>query len=80
MTSIEKSIYLEITKKLKTASKDVLERVLGYVDGVLDGGNIGNFELTEEQKESLRKIKGLPYSEHTDIDSFLNEMNKKYDI
>ncbi|MFY1047394.1 hypothetical protein [Chryseobacterium sp. GP-SGM7] len=34
MTTLEESIYQEITKKLKDAPKNILERVLGYIDGI----------------------------------------------
>ena len=80
MRALEQSIYQEITEKLKVAPKDILERVLGYVDGIMDNEKPHNFELTEEQKSSLLKIKKRPYSEHTEIDSFLNEMTKKYGL
>lgn len=80
MGVLEQSIYQEITEKLKVAPKDILERVLGYVDGIMDSEKLPNFELTEEQKNSLLKIKKRPYSEHTEIDSFLNEMTKKYGV
>ncbi|KQS91484.1 hypothetical protein [Chryseobacterium sp. Leaf394] len=44
MTTIEQSIYQEIKEKLKDAPKNVLERVLGYVDGVLEMGDEENFQ------------------------------------
>lgn len=77
MTTLEQSIYQEITEKLKDAPKNVLERVLGYVDGVLE---TKEFQLTEEQKKSLMKIKKRPYSEHKEVGSFLNELGEKYGI
>lgn len=80
MKAVEQSIYQEITEKLKTAPKDILERVLGYLDGVLEREQHSNFELTEEQKNSLGEIKKRPYSEHTDISLFLNEMDEKYGV
>lgn len=44
MTTLEKSIYQEITEKLKDAPKYILERVLGYVDGVLEIKDEKNFQ------------------------------------
>ena len=79
MTTIEKTIYQEITEKLKDAPKNILERVLGYVDGILED-KTENFELTEEQKNNLQEIKKRSYSAHTDSEDFLNEMSKKYGI
>lgn len=77
MTALEESIYKEIQHKLKTAPKEILQQVLGYVDGVLE---TKEFQLTEEQKKSLMKIKKRPYSEHKEVGSFLNELGEKYGI
>lgn len=44
MTTLEQSIYQEIKEKLKDAPKNVLERVLGYVDDVLEMGDEENFQ------------------------------------
>lgn len=80
MSASEEIIYQEIMGKLKVASKDILERVLDYVDGVLGSGIPDNFKLTEEEKKSLMDIKKRPYSEHTDINLFLSDTEKKYAI
>ncbi|MFC7348929.1 hypothetical protein ACFQO9_19600 [Chryseobacterium zhengzhouense] len=52
MTTTEQSIYKEITDKLKDAPKNVLERVLGYVDGVLD---IKDNQYLHELKMQIRE-------------------------
>ncbi|WP_435525903.1 hypothetical protein [Chryseobacterium indoltheticum] len=57
--------------------KIFFERVLGYVDGILEKNR---FQLTEEQKKSLTEIKNRSYSEHKEVDSFLNELGEKYGI
>ena len=44
MTTLEQSIYREITEKLRNAPKDILESVLGYVDGVLEIRSENNFQ------------------------------------
>lgn len=68
-----------IQQLLKDAPESVLEKVLDYIEAILkDESN--TFTLSEEQKESLRKIKKRPYEQHTEIDTFLNEMKSKYDI
>lgn len=68
-----------INEILKEAPENILERVLGYIEGILEEEKTG-FELSEEQKENLRKIKNRSYNEHTEIEAFLNEMNTKYGI
>ncbi|SHE48605.1 hypothetical protein [Chryseobacterium takakiae] len=68
-----------IQQLLKDAPESVLEKVLGYIEAILkDESN--TFTLSEEQKVSLQKIKKRAYEQHTEIDTFLNEMKSKYDI
>ncbi|MCS3531957.1 hypothetical protein [Chryseobacterium sp. JUb7] len=68
-----------INEILKDAPENILERVLGYIEGILEDENT-EFVLSEEQKESLKKIKDRSYEQHTEIDVFLNEMKSKYGI
>lgn len=69
----------DINELLKNAPESILERVLGYIEGILEDKNT-SFELSPEQIENLRKIKERPYSEHAEIETFLNEMSSKYGI
>ncbi len=50
-------LYQEITDKLKTAPKEVLERISAYLSEISKNKEHLNFELSTEQKESLSKIK-----------------------
>ncbi len=68
-----------INEILKDAPENILERVLGYIEGILEDEN-SNFKLSQEQIESLQKIKKRPYDQHTEIETFLNEMSSKYGI
>lgn len=74
----DQTLYQEITDKLKTVPKEVLERISAYLSEIDENKDNLNFELSEEQKESLSKIKERPYSEHTEVNIFLNEMSEKY--
>ncbi|WP_326983077.1 hypothetical protein VUJ46_00595 [Chryseobacterium sp. MYb264] len=77
---MESATLKNINNILKDAREEViLERVLGYIEGILEDEST-NFKLSEEQKESLQKIKERSYEQHTEIDTFLNEMNSKYGI
>lgn len=69
----------DINELLKNAPENILERVLGYIEGILEDKNT-SFELSEEQIESLQKIKERSYSEHTEVETFLNDMSSKYGI
>ena len=73
-------LHQEITDKLKKAPKEVLEVVLSYLNEISENKNFSQFELSAKQKESLQKIKKRAYSEHSDIDVFINEMSEKYGI
>ncbi|MFC4688573.1 hypothetical protein ACFO4P_16650 [Epilithonimonas pallida] len=74
----DQTLYQEITDKLKTVPKEVLERISAYLSEIDENKDNLNFKLSEEQKESLSKIKERPYSEHTEVNIFLNEMSEKY--
>ncbi|WP_449398647.1 hypothetical protein [Chryseobacterium wanjuense] len=56
---MESAILKNINKILKDAPENILERVLGYIEGILEEENT-DFKLSEEQKESLRQIKKDP--------------------
>jgi hypothetical protein len=68
-----------INEILKDAPENILERVLGYIEGIIEDENI-NFKLSEEQIKSLQEIKTRSYGQHTKIEAFLNEMSSKYGI
>ena len=76
---MESVILKNINEILKNAPENILERVLGYIEGISEDEK-NNFKLSDEQKESLKKIKERPYDQHTGIDTFLNEMDSKYSI
>jgi len=74
MTALEKSIYQEITEKLKYAPKSILERVLGYVDGVLENKTNANFnDLKAQIQEDYANYKSGK-SELLDIDAAEKEI------
>lgn len=74
------TLYQEITDKLQSVPKEVLERILAYLNEIDERKNNINFELSDEQKNSLLEIKQRSYSQHTDVEIFLNEMSEKYGI
>lgn len=69
----------DINELLKDAPKSVLEKVLVYIEDLVADKNF-SFELTNEQKKSLLEIKKRPYSEHTEIESFVNDFKSEYGI
>ncbi len=74
MTALEKFIYQEITEKLKDAPKSILERVLGYVDRVLENKSDVNFnDLKTQVQEDYANYKAGK-SELLDLDDAEKEM------
>ncbi len=69
----------DINELLKDAPKSVLEKVLVYIEDLVADNNF-SFELTNEQKKSLLEIKKRPYSEHTEIEGFVNDFKSEYGI
>ena len=71
-----------IYKKLENEPQEILDRVLAYLEGILEDKNSKktDFELTEEQKNSLLEIKNRSLEEHTDVEIFVSEMKSKYGI
>jgi gas vesicle protein len=67
MNISNQTLYQEITDKLKTVPKEVLERISAYLSEIDENKDNLNFELSEEQKKVFPKIKERPYSEHTEV-------------
>ncbi len=66
-----------INAKLRNVSPDILERVLGYVEGLLADSD---FEVTEKMKAEMRQIAARPFSEHFSEAQVEEEMLHKYSI
>lgn len=79
------NIYHEISEKLKSAPKNVLERVLGYVDGLLDESADGNFheanlnyQLSAKQKKELDEMENLNDKDFIISEEFHKNIKEKY--
>lgn len=73
----------DINALLEKAPRNVLERVFGYIEGLLEQEEemaFPDFTLTEEQKRSLEEIEKRPYSEHLSEESVVAEIRQKYGI
>ncbi len=69
----------DINELLKDAPKSVLEKVLIYIEDLVANKSVP-FDLTDEQKKSLLEIKKRPYSEHTEIERFVNNFKSEHGI
>lgn len=80
MTTREQSIYQEIKEKLKDAPKSILERVLGYVDGISEVKNDKQFQELKmhvhedyaEYKSGKTKLLSIEETEN-DIENSISE-------
>lgn len=71
-----------INDKLKNERQEILDRVLGYLEGILENDidNALDYELTADQKNNLFEIKNRSLDKHTDAKLFVKEMQAKYGI
>lgn len=79
------NIYQEISEKLKLAPKSVLERVLGYVDGLMNESTDRNFhrenlnyQLSEKQKKELDEMENLSDDNFISSEEFQKSIKEKY--
>lgn len=85
METTSNIIYQEISKKLKSAPKSVLERVLGYVDGLMDESTDRNFheeninyQLSAKQKIELDEMENLSDDDFISSEEFQKSIKDKY--
>lgn len=87
MDATSKNIYQEISEKLKKAPKDILERVLGYVDGVLEENKVNsvfeqnqNYQLSPKQKCELEAMENLSEENFMSSEEFHKNIKEKYGL
>jgi hypothetical protein len=68
----------DITEKLKYAPSSVLERILGYADGILENNH--EFFLSEIQKEHIRRQSEVPLENCIDANDVFNQLKKAHDL
>jgi|GEM_PF-540713 len=87
MDATSKTIYQEITTKLQTAPKSILERVLGYMDRLLEENSESNvyeqnlnYQLTTQQKRELDEMENLSDKDFISSEEFHKSIKEKYGI
>jgi hypothetical protein len=68
-----------ITEKLKNAPQDVLERVVGYVDALIEPARKPYF-LSAEQQNILDSQIHCDKSNYVDADVLFDELKSKYEL
>lgn len=70
-----------ITKKLKNAPQSVLERVIGYVDALVEPlANVKSYNLSKEQQQILDNQINSDKDTYTDAETIYTDLKKKYEL
>jgi succinate dehydrogenase/fumarate reductase flavoprotein subunit len=70
-----------ITKKLKNAPQSVLERVIGYVDALVEPlENVKPYKLSKEQQQILDNQINSDKATYTDAETLYTDLKKKYEL
>ena len=70
-----------LTRKLKNAPQSVLERVIGYVDALIEPAtNTKPYALSKEQQQILDSQLNSDKSTYTDAETLYSDIKKKYEL
>jgi succinate dehydrogenase/fumarate reductase flavoprotein subunit len=70
-----------LTKKLKNAPQSVLERVMGYIDALVESEkNSKPYELSKEQQQVLDSQLSSDKSTYTEAEMLFEDLKKKYEL
>ncbi len=70
-----------LTRKLKNAPQSVLERVIGYVDALIEPAtNTKPYSLSKEQQQILDSQLGSDKATYTNAETLYSDLKKKYEL
>lgn len=70
-----------LTRKLKNAPQSVLERVIGYVDALIEPAtNNKPYSLSKEQQQILDSQINSDKATYTDAEKLYTDLKKKYEL
>jgi hypothetical protein len=70
-----------ISKKLKNAPQSVLERVIGYVDALVEPlANVKPYILSKEQQQILDNQINSDKATYTDAETLYTDLKTKYEL
>ncbi len=70
-----------LTKKLKNAPQSVLERVMGYIDALVESEkNSKPYELSKDQQQVLDSQLSSDKSTYTEAETLFEDLKKKYEL
>jgi len=70
-----------LTRKLKNAPQSVLERVIGYVDALIEPAtNTKPYSLSAAQQQILDSQLGSDKATYTNAETLYTDLKKKYEL
>lgn len=69
-----------LTEKLKNAPQSVLERVIGYIDALVEPQNSKPYSLSKEQQQILDSQLDSSKATYTDAETLYTDLKKKYEL
>lgn len=70
-----------LNRKLKNAPESVIERVLGYVDSLLETTSASKpYSLSKEQQQILDNQLNSNKATYTDAEKLYSDLKKKYEL
>ena len=68
-----------LTRKLKNAPQSALERVIGYVDALIEPST-KSYSLSKQQQQILDSQLNSDKSTYTDAETLYNDLKNKYEL
>lgn len=69
-----------LTRKLKNAPQSVLERVIGYIDALVEPATTKPYTLSKEQQQILDSQLNSDKATYTDAETLYTDLKSKYEL
>ena len=70
-----------LTRKLKNAPQSVLERVIGYVDALIEpAANTKPYSLSKDQQQTLDSQLNADKATYTNAETLYTDLKNKYEL
>ena len=69
-----------LTRKLKNAPQSVLERVIGYIDALVESETTKPYTLSKEQPQILDSQINSDKATYTDAETLYTDLKNKYEL
>ena len=69
-----------LTRKLKNAPQSVLERVIGYIDALVEPATTKPYTLSKEQQQILDSQLNSDKATYTDAETLYTDLKIKYEL